>query len=173
MGAETKQSRWIVTLDENLTHSNQDRDRQRDTRPTMAPSNPRGLMRPHHSRSPPFLVIGLAVVVIILGFNYWSLSSRNSELGRDLQSFQDKFRITALKKMSTDRQNEQLLIKVRDLETSLEKAKNSENQKVLMHSQEISKKVAEVAMMQDQLMNAKSELIDLVSFLLIYCFIKY
>ncbi|ESP05669.1 hypothetical protein LOTGIDRAFT_228149 [Lottia gigantea] len=45
----------------------------------MTSSNGRGALRPS-GRSPPFLLIGLSVALCIIGFNYWSVSSRNSEL---------------------------------------------------------------------------------------------
>lgn len=126
-----------------------------------ANSSTRGMMRPHHNRSPPFLVIGLAVVVIILGFNYWSLSSRNNDLAKELQDFQDKFRISALKKLSSERRSEQLVVKVQDLENIINKNKAAEINEKQKLAKDISRRNADVATMQDQLYKYKSQVIAL------------
>lgn len=53
----------------------------------------RGQMRPNHnSRSPPFVVVGLLVVIAILAFNYWSVTSTNRELSEQLSDYGSKIR---------------------------------------------------------------------------------
>ncbi len=47
----------------------------------MMANNSRGSMRPQSAgRTPSFIVIGLLVVIAILGFNYWNVSSKNAVL---------------------------------------------------------------------------------------------
>ena len=41
-------------------------------------------MRQNGSRSPSFILVGMGVVIVILGFNYWSASSKNSILNEEL-----------------------------------------------------------------------------------------
>ena len=65
-------------------------------------ANGRGTMRPQ-SRSPPFLVIGLLVALVILGANYWSLSSTNSSLSNEIGDLQDQVRQLSLKRISAEK----------------------------------------------------------------------
>jgi uncharacterized protein HemX len=83
------------------------------------------MMRPHSNRSPPFLVIGLLVVIFILGFNYWNLSSRNSNFMNQLSDLQEKYRLVALRKISAEKRNDVLMERIRESEGSLEQAKRS------------------------------------------------
>jgi len=65
-------------------------------------ANGRGAMRPQ-SRSPPFLVIGLLVALVILGANYWSLSSNNNSLGQEVAELQDQVRQLSAKRISAEK----------------------------------------------------------------------
>ena len=59
----------------------------------MGSSSQRGQMRPTHgSRTPPFVLAGLLVVVIILAFNYWSVSSTNRDLNSELDALHLRYR---------------------------------------------------------------------------------
>ena len=50
-------------------------------------SNSRGGLHPsrHASRTPPFLLVGLLVVIAVLTFNYWTTSVTNQELEQKLE----------------------------------------------------------------------------------------
>ncbi|XP_033750794.1 protein CASC4-like isoform X2 [Pecten maximus] len=65
-------------------------------------SNGRGSMRAQ-SRSPPFLVIGLLVALVILGANYWNLSSNNSKLAFEVAELQDQVRQISAKRISAEK----------------------------------------------------------------------
>ena len=64
-------------------------------------ANSRGGMRPNNAgKTPSFIVIGLMVVIAILGFNYWNVSSKNSVLVKELSEMSEKMRIASVKKLS-------------------------------------------------------------------------
>lgn len=76
-------------------------------------SNGRGGLRPAGStRSPPFIVIGLLVVIAILAFNYWNMSSRNNFLNSERQTLTEKYKMATLQKITTDKKNEKMLSQV-------------------------------------------------------------
>ncbi|XP_021345908.1 protein CASC4-like isoform X2 [Mizuhopecten yessoensis] len=65
-------------------------------------ANGRGSMRAQ-SRSPPFIVIGLSVALVILGANYWNLSSNNSKLAFEVAELQDQVRQVSAKRISAEK----------------------------------------------------------------------
>ena len=74
-------------------------------------------MRPHHAgRTPSFVVVGLMVVIAILGFNYWNVSSKNSLLAHELSDMTERLRIVAVKKMSIEKQHDALVLKSKEAE---------------------------------------------------------
>ncbi|KAK3578270.1 hypothetical protein CHS0354_010471 [Potamilus streckersoni] len=87
-------------------------------------ANNRGGMRPQ-GRSPPFLAVGLFVALCILGFNYWSMSSRNAELGNEITLLESEVRVLSAKKVSAEKRSESVLDKVKDLEDILKKERNN------------------------------------------------
>lgn len=69
----------------------------------------RGQLRPYLSgRTPPFLVVGLLVVMGILGFSYWSLNTQYTERQEELLKLQERLRIYAEKRESVEKQNSAL-----------------------------------------------------------------
>ncbi|PSN49325.1 hypothetical protein C0J52_04282 [Blattella germanica] len=52
-------------------------------------------MRGTYGRCPPFLVAGLLVVCIILTFNWWSLSSQNYDLIRQIEELGEQLKISS------------------------------------------------------------------------------
>jgi type VI protein secretion system component VasF len=57
--------------------------------PEMSLDNMRGV----YGRCPPFLVAGLLVVCIILTFNWWSLSSQNYDLIKQIEELSEQLKI--------------------------------------------------------------------------------
>jgi hypothetical protein len=86
-------------------------------------ANGRGNMRPQ-SRSPPFLITGLVVALVILGANYWNLSSSNASLSAEVADLQDQIRVVSSNKINIQRKNENAMLRVRDIEIELNKKKN-------------------------------------------------
>ncbi|XP_060560165.1 UPF0746 protein DDB_G0281095-like isoform X3 [Ruditapes philippinarum] len=85
-------------------------------------ANGRGNMRPA-GRSPPFLAIGLFVALVILGFNYWSLSSRNGEQANEIVLLESELRLVNAKKTSAEKRSEAISDKVSELETQMNSQK--------------------------------------------------
>ncbi|XP_061172329.1 protein GOLM2-like isoform X2 [Saccostrea echinata] len=81
-------------------------------------ANGRGTMRPQ-SRSPPFLITGLVVALVILGANYWNLSSSNASLSAEVADLQDQIRILSSKKINSERKNENAMLRIRDFEKNI------------------------------------------------------
>ena len=104
-------------------------------------------MRPNNAgKTPSFIVIGLLVVIAILGFNYWNVSSKNSVLVRELAEMSEKLRLTSVKKLAIEKRNDALLSKVRENEADIEK-----------HKTLSQRKEEEVANLNSQLDTRKSE----------------
>lgn len=53
----------------------------------------RGGLRPHHPTKHSFIVVGLVVVVIVLGINYWSISSKNTRLALELAKVHKNYKV--------------------------------------------------------------------------------
>ncbi|XP_046549916.1 translation initiation factor IF-2-like isoform X3 [Haliotis rubra] len=68
-------------------------------------ANGRGTMRPQ-GRTPPFLLIGLLVVMCILGYSYWSVASTSSDQALQIVTLQDEVRILSTRKMEADKRSE-------------------------------------------------------------------
>lgn len=88
-------------------------------------ANGRGTMRPQ-SRSPPFLITGLVVALVILGANYWNMSSNNASLSAEVADLQDQIRILASKKNNYERKSDNAMLRIRDIEKNV----NSKDQEV-------------------------------------------
>ena len=99
-------------------------------------ANGRGSLRPHHgSKTPPFVLIGLLVVIAILGFNYWNASSKNSVLVAEVQALSDKMRLNSMKQVSIEKRNEALLEQVRNKETESRSHKEEAEKHKQMYQQ--------------------------------------
>lgn len=85
-------------------------------------ANGRGNMRPA-GRSPPFLAIGLFVALVILGFNYWSLSARNGEQANEIALMESELRLVNAKKTSAEKRGEAISDKITELEKQLNEQK--------------------------------------------------
>lgn len=51
------------------------------------------MIRRGGGRAPPVILIGLLVMLVILGFNYWLLSSQNADLHQELEKLQSEVKI--------------------------------------------------------------------------------
>lgn len=87
-------------------------------------ANGRGSLRPsHNQRTPPFLLIGLLVVIAILGFNYWSASSKNNDLHVNVRSMEDKMKTSAINAMNFQSRIEQMVQSGRQKDQMIDKLK--------------------------------------------------
>jgi len=120
-------------------------------------ANGRGTMRPG-GRSPPFLAIGLFVALVILGFNYWSLSSKNGELQNEVAMMDSELRIVNAKKTSAEKRNDAISDKIKDLEEEISKQKE-----VIANRQaENADLTARVANLNSQIAGLNNEMVGYV-----------
>jgi hypothetical protein len=112
-------------------------------------------MRPHAGgRSPPFIVIGLLVVIAILAFNYWNVSSKNSVLARDIADLSERYRLASVKKLAVEKRNDVLMAKVQETENEVKK-----NQVILTKKQEELNNInAQHSAVNEEASSCKSEL---------------
>lgn len=103
----------------------------------------------NQSRTPPFLIIGLVVALVILGFNYWRMSSRNGALNDEAEiayerstDLQEQVRMLSTKKLIAEKKSETVLDRVRELEGLLNN-RNEELQRKEMEVQNINRQLAE------------------------------
>lgn len=83
------------------------------------------------SKTPPFLVPGLIVVIFILGFNYWRASRLNKELLERVSLYDAKVgNIEAQVKIEQTRADQCETDKRHDHETSLQELSQMQTQKV-------------------------------------------
>ena len=87
----------------------------------------RGQMRPHSSKSPPFLLVGLFVVIAILAFNYWNASTKYAFSRKQVIRLSDKYQELNLKKQGIEKRNLDLADELNERKTEVMKciAKNS------------------------------------------------
>lgn len=92
--------------------------------------NGRGQMRAHvGNRSQSFIFIGLLVVIVILCFNYWNVSSKNGLLTKEITDLTDKIRQTAIRKISVEKRNEGLMQQHRECMDASNRANDDNKRK--------------------------------------------
>jgi len=53
----------------------------------------RGGLRPHHPGKHSFILVGLVIVIILLGFNCWNTSVKNSRLLAEVAKLQKNYKV--------------------------------------------------------------------------------
>ena len=72
-------------------------------------------------RGPSFILVGLVVIVIILFYSYWGVSSKNNKLLRDVSVLQDRLRVLAARKLTSDKKTSALSTQLTQLQEEKEK----------------------------------------------------
>lgn len=103
------------------------------------------------SGSPSFLVIGLSLVIVVLLYSYWSVSSRNSMLLKDQTFLQDRLRTLTSQKSKV----EQKYVAARSQMTDVEKAKRKLEAKDLSSSQKQAQLDSKIKGLEIELQSAK------------------
>lgn len=67
-------------------------------------------------RGPSFILVGLVVIVIILFYSYWGVSSKNSKLLRDVSVLQDRLRVLAARKLTADKKGSALMSQITQMQ---------------------------------------------------------
>ncbi|KAK3097660.1 hypothetical protein FSP39_011848 [Pinctada imbricata] len=112
-------------------------------------ANGRGGMRPQ-SRSPPFLLIGLLVALVILAANYWSLSSNNASLSNEVSELQDQIRLLSTKNINSEKRNSKTMSENQELKLS-----------AAQRDEDVKKRVKEVENLQAEFTKKQEEVSNL------------
>ena len=72
-------------------------------------------------RGPSFIFVGLVVIVIILFYSYWGVSSKNNKLLRDVSVLQDRLRVLAARKLTSDKKSSALVTQLTQMQDENEK----------------------------------------------------
>ena len=72
-------------------------------------------------RGPSFILVGLVVIVIILFYSYWGVSSKNNKLLRDVSVLQDRLRVLAARKLTSDKKGSALVTQLTQMQNDKEK----------------------------------------------------
>lgn len=81
-------------------------------------------------RGPSFILVGLVVIVIILFYSYWGVSSKNNKLLRDVSVLQDRLRVLAARKLTADKKGSALVSQITQMQDEKEKEINSKDSKI-------------------------------------------
>ncbi|MPC40245.1 Protein casc4 [Portunus trituberculatus] len=81
------------------------------------------MIRRGGGRAPPVILIGLLVMLVILGFNYWLLSSQNADLQQELEKLQAEVKISAVKQDQSEKKNAALQETVHEMDEIADKLK--------------------------------------------------
>lgn len=104
-------------------------------------------------RGPSFILVGLVVIVIILFYSYWGVSSKNNKLLRDVSVLQDRLRILAARKLTADKKGSALLTQMTQLQEDKEqkdKVITSKDDRNAELSESLQKKEVELSKVRQQ-----------------------
>lgn len=104
-------------------------------------------------RGPSFILVGLVLVVIILFYSYWGVSSKNNKLLRDVSVLQDRLRVLAARKLTADKKGSALMTQITQLQEDKEqkdKAINSKDSKNSELTKSLQNKDSELSKFREQ-----------------------
>ena len=91
-------------------------------------------------RGPSFILVGLVVIVIILFYSYWGVSSKNNKLLRDVSVLQDRLRVLAARKLTADKKGSALVSQITQMQDEKEKVINSKDFKIAQMTKTLQSK---------------------------------
>lgn len=101
-------------------------------------------------RGPSFILVGLVVIVIILFYSYWGVSSKNSNLLRDVSVLQDRLRVLAARKLTADKKGSALVSQITQMQDENEKVINSKDFKIAQMAKTLQSREAELTNVREQ-----------------------
>lgn len=104
-------------------------------------------------RGPSCILVGLVVVVIILFYSYWGVSSKNSTLLREVNVLEDRLRTLAARKLTSDKKSSALTSELTHLQKEkgkLEGTVKSKDSEINDAKSQLSEKENELSTLHDQ-----------------------
>lgn len=101
-------------------------------------------------RGPSFILVGLVVIVIILFYSYWGVSSKNNKLLRDVSVLQDRLRVLAARKLTADKKGSALVSQITQMQDEKEKEINSKDSKISDMTKTLQTREAELTKFREQ-----------------------
>ncbi|XP_042223426.1 uncharacterized protein LOC121867516 [Homarus americanus] len=119
------------------------------------------MIRRGSGRTPPFIVVGLVIIILIFGFNYWTLSSQNADAQQELEKLQAEIKISAMKQEQSDNKNAALQETVHEMDglSAKLKKKLEEGENFLKNKeQDNSKKTYEITDLKNKLIKMQERI---------------
>lgn len=101
-------------------------------------------------RGPSFILVGLVVIVIILFYSYWGVSSKNNKLLRDVSVLQDRLRVLAARKLTADKKGSALVSQITQMQDEKEKVINSKDSKIAQMAETLQSREDELTKVRKQ-----------------------
>ena len=101
-------------------------------------------------RGPSFILVGLVVIVIILFYSYWGVSSKNNKLLRDVSVLQDRLRVLAARKLTADKKGSALVSQITQMQDEKEKEINSKDSMIAKMTETLHSKDADLVKFRQQ-----------------------
>ena len=112
----------------------------------MASSN--GVITFRAGRGPSFILVGLVLIVVILFYSYWGVSSKNSKLLKDVSILQDRLRVLAARKLTADKKGSALITQITQLQEESGRALNMKDTKISQVLEQMQRKEIELETLQ-------------------------
>lgn len=101
-------------------------------------------------RGPSFILVGLVVIVIILFYSYWGVSSKNNKLLGDVSVLQDRLRVLAARKLTADKKGSALMSQITQLQGEKDKVIHAKDSKISEVTSLMQNKVSELTKVREQ-----------------------
>jgi len=101
-------------------------------------------------RGPSFILLGLVVIVIVLFYSYWGVSSKNNKLLRDVSVLQDRLRVLAARKLTADKKGSALVSQITQMQDEREKEVNSKDSTISEMTKTLRSKEADLVKFREQ-----------------------
>ena len=104
-------------------------------------------------RGPSFILVGLVVIVMILFYSYWGVSSKNNKLLKDVSVLQDRLRVLAARKLTADKKGSALMSQITQMQEEKESAikeKDSKETRIIELSKNLQTKENELLKFREQ-----------------------
>ncbi|XP_069157998.1 protein GOLM2 isoform X26 [Procambarus clarkii] len=119
------------------------------------------MIRRGSGRTPPFILVGLVLIVLILGFNYWTLTSQNADLQQEVEKLQAEVKISAMKQEQSENKNAALQETVHEMDSisaKLKKKLQEEGDILKTKDQDNQKKEYEITSLKNKIVKLQEHI---------------